>query len=444
MTSILSVVLGLLVLGILVFIHELGHFLVAKWCGIKVLAFSLGFGTPLYKRTVGGTEYRIGSVPFGGYVKMAGENPEEDRSGAPDEFPSKPIWQRMSVALAGPLFNYISAFLMLWIMFIVGTDRPLYYERPIIGLVADSSVASGAGLQAGDSITAINGKAVVDWESVETAFARQERSYSVSYVRGGVPGTAHMTMNHSGASIPKDPTGGLFPALPAVVAEVLSGSAAQDAGMRKGDVVKSIDGKPIHSWFELVSKVEHYRSDTALQFVILRNGSSLTIGLTPRYDTASDRSLIGVRVGEGETRIVKYSPVEAAAKALDKGWEFTTMIFDVLGKLASRKVSANQLSGPIGIIPASGFMMLQGLSPILSFMALIGINLAVLNLMPLIITDGGLIFFMLIEAIRRKPLSLRSQLIVNRIAIAFFLALFLFVSFNDVKRLPEYFKMFGR
>ena len=120
------------------------------------------------------------------------------------------------------------------------------------------------------------------------------------------------------------------------------------------------------------------------------------------------------------------------------------MIFDVLGKLIARKVSANQLSGPLGIIPASGFMMLQGLAPILNFMALIGINLAVLNLLPLIITDGGLIFFMIIEAIRRKPLSLKTQLVFNRIAIAFFLALFLFVSFNDVKRLPEYFRLFGK
>jgi regulator of sigma E protease len=120
------------------------------------------------------------------------------------------------------------------------------------------------------------------------------------------------------------------------------------------------------------------------------------------------------------------------------------MIFDVLGKLFSRKVSANQLSGPLGIIPASGFMMLQGLAPILSFMALIGINLAVLNLLPLVITDGGLIFFMIIELIRRKPLSLKTQLIINRIAIAFFLALFLFISFNDVKRMPEYFRLFGK
>jgi regulator of sigma E protease len=144
------------------------------------------------------------------------------------------------------------------------------------------------------------------------------------------------------------------------------------------------------------------------------------------------------------SRTIRYSPVVAVNKAFEKSWEYTTMIFDVIGKLISREVSANQLSGPIGIIPASGFMLFQGLSPLLNFMALIGINLAVLNLMPLVITDGGLLFFLLLEAIRRKPLSVKSQLFINKIAVAFFLLLFLFVTFNDFKRLPEYFRIFGK
>jgi regulator of sigma E protease len=443
MTSLLSVILGLIVLGILVFIHELGHFLAAKCCGIRVLAFSLGFGNPLVKKTVNGTEYRIGTIPFGGYVKMAGENPEDEHKGSPDEFQAKPVWQRMIVAIAGPLFNYVSAFLMLWIMFIAGTERPLYIERPVIGAVKDSSVAQQAGLLAGDSIVAINKKPVNDWEAVENAFAQQERNYAIDYIRDGTPRTATMAMKPSGVSLPKDPTGGLNPSLPAIVAEVLPASAAEKAGVKKGDVVRSIGGKKINSWFELVSTVETYRGDSALSFVIERAGSTIILPLKPLYDETAKRSLIGVRVSEGKGRIIRHTPVAAVNKALDKGWEYTTMIFDVLGKLFSRKVSANQLSGPLGIIPASGFMALQGLSPILNFMALIGINLAVLNLLPLIITDGGLIFFMLIEVIRRKPLSVKTQLLFNKVALALFLALFLYVSFNDVRRLPEYFRIFS-
>jgi regulator of sigma E protease len=443
-TSILSVILGLVVLGILVFIHELGHFLAAKWCGIKVLAFSLGFGTPLFKKTYKGTEYRISAVPFGGYVRMAGENPEEEHKGTADEFTSRPIWQRMTVAIAGPLFNYISAFLMLWVMYIAGTERPLYLERPVIGSVRDSSIAQGAGLLPGDSIVTINGRAVNDWEGVETAFAQQERNYALAFVRAGEKRNATMAIKPSGAALPKDPTGGLLPSLPAVVAEVIPASAAEVAGIKKNDRIRSIDGKPIHSWFELVATVEKYKGDSALSFAVVREGTELTIGIKPKYDAAAKRSIIGVRVSEGKGRIVRYSATHAVSKAIDKGWEYTVMIFDVLGKLLSKKVSANQLSGPLGIIPASGFMMLQGLAPVLNFMALIGINLAVLNLLPLIITDGGLIFFLLIEAIRRKPLSLKTQLAFNRVAIAFFLALFIFVSFNDVRRLPEIFRLFGK
>lgn len=443
MIQVLSILLGLIVLGLLVFIHELGHFLVAKACGIRVLAFSLGFGTPLYKKTVSGTEYRISAVPFGGYVKMAGENPEEVEN-RPDEFQSKPVWQRASVAIAGPLFNYVSAFVMLWIMFIIGTERPVYVERPVVGAVMDSSVAWSAGVQAGDSIVTINGHPVNDWEAIETAFSQQERKYTVTFVRDGQRKSTVMTMKRGKDAFPKDILGGLFATLPAVVAEVLPGSAAEKSGFKKGDRVLSIDGKEIYSWYELVEIVGEYTGDSLMSFQLLREGEEVRKTLKPEFDSTAERYLIGVRVGEGEMRTVRYRPSAAVGKAVDKGWEFTTMIFDVLGKLLSRRVSAKNLSGPIGIIPASGFMMLQGVSPTLKFMALIGINLAVLNLLPLIITDGGLIFFMLIEVIRRKPLSLKTQLIINRFAIAFFLALFLYISFHDVQRLPQYFRLFGK
>jgi len=445
-TGVLSVILGLLVLGVLVFIHELGHFLAAKACGIRVLAFSLGFGRPLLKKTVKGTEYRLSAIPFGGYVKMAGENPEDEHSNAPDEFQSKPVWQRMIVAIAGPLFNYVSAFVMLLIMFVVGVERPPYMERPVVGAVTTASIAEKNGIMPGDSIVAINGKAVTDWESVQQAFALQEPTYTLDVVREKSATTLTMVMGKAEkrGAIPKDPMGGLLPALPAVVAEVLPSSAASDAGLMSGDAVVSINGKAVHSWFDLVAMVEKYRGETPLAFVVRRGTSELAIPLLPRYDEATKRSLIGVKVSEGKGRIVRYQPPAALSKALDKTWENTTMIFDVLGKLFSRKVSAQQLSGPLGIIPASGFMALQGFSTILGFMALIGINLAVLNLMPLIITDGGLIFFMLIELVRKKPLSMKTQLTFNKVAMALFLGLFLFVSFNDVKRLPEVFRIFGK
>jgi regulator of sigma E protease len=194
----------------------------------------------------------------------------------------------------------------------------------------------------------------------------------------------------------------------------------------------------------MTNMIEKNGSNDQMTFVISRKGTHLSLSVKPQYDQTAKRPLVGIRVGEGKSKKVRYAPYAAIGKGLDKGWEYTTMIFDVIGKLASREVSAKQLAGPVGIIPASGFIALQGLSPILNFMALIGINLAVLNLLPLVITDGGLLFFLLLEAIRRKPLSLKTQMLINKIAIAFFLFLFLFVTVNDIKRLPEYFKIFGK
>ena len=444
MTAILSIILGLLVLGILVFIHELGHFLMAKWFGFNVLAFSLGFGKPILKKTYKGTEYRISSIPFGGYVKMEGENPEEPRKGSPGEFSSKPVYQRALVAIAGPAANFISAIFMLWIVFMWGIDKPTYYDRPIIGAVKDSSVAESAGLLAGDSIISINKKSVSSWEEIEGSFAQQEQEYTIVYSRDGEQKTAMLRMENSDGSIPENPTGGVLPALPAIVAEVNSGSSAEEAGMRAGDTVLFINGQKIFSWFQLMDIISENKEGNPLLFVVKRGEETVTMQITPRFDKQTGRNLIGVRVSEGEVRKVRYAPGAAFQKGLEKSWEYTTMIFDVIGKMASRKVSANNLSGPLGIIPVSGFLALQGISQILNFMALIGINLAVLNLLPLVITDGGLLLFLLIEAIRRKPLQVKTQMVINKIAIAFFLLLFLFVTINDVKRIPDYLRLFGR
>jgi regulator of sigma E protease len=444
--KVLLVVLGIVVLGILVFIHELGHFLVAKWCGIRVLAFSLGFGTPLFKKTYKGTEYRISAIPFGGYVKMAGENPDEEKSGAKDEFTSKPVWQRALVAAAGPLANFIAAIAMLWFMFIYGVEEPVYLEHPIIGAVDEQSLGEAAGLRAGDSILTINNKAIRNWKDIMTSFAMMEKEYTISYNRDGQTGTANIIMKRSDDLIPKDHTAGIMPPLPAIVKATSDGSPAQNAGILGGDTIVGINGKQIISWYQVLQVIKNYDTvaKAPLSLIVARNGSRIPLEATPLFNEKEKRFIIGIMVDEGKKRIVKYPVGVAFNKGMDKSWEYTTMIFDVIKKLITQQVSAKQLAGPVGIIPMSGGMMLQGLSPILDFMGLIGINLAVLNLMPLIITDGGMLLFLLFEAVRRKPLSLQTQMLLNKIAIAFFLMLFLYVTFNDVSRLPEYFRIFGR
>jgi len=455
---ILAVAIGIVVLSLLVFVHEFGHFIAAKLCKFKVLAFAVGFGKPLWKYKRGDTEYRLNSIPFGGYVAMAGAAgegegdsadpasgetpaPKEDIVGAGDS--SKPIWQRALVALAGPVANFIFAVATLWVMFIYGVDRPAFMDSTKIGAVISNSAADSAGFLPGDSIEAINGEIVSTWEQVETRLAQQLKHYNITLWRSSKVIDLDLNIERTGARLSAAPTGGLLPArFPPVIGAVSPGSSA-DKTLAAGDTILSLNGIAVASFDQFALAMRGYDPESGPVAVdVKRGGEPLSFELAPKYDSAENRYLIGLQPAAGPTRVIRYGPIAAIGPTMKKSWEYTVMIFDVLAKLTSGDVSANQLAGPLNIIPVSGLMALQGLSNILNFMALIGVNLAVLNLMPLVITDGGLLVFLAIEAVRRKPLPVPVQAIINRIFIALFLALFAFVSFNDIQRFPDIFKIF--
>ncbi len=442
MMILLQILIGLGILGILVLIHESGHFLMAKAWHIRILAFSIGFGKPIIKKSIGGTEYRISSIPFGGYVSMAGEHPEDDstpRPPQPGDFQSKPAWQRALVAIAGPAANFISAMFFLWIVFLLGVDKPLYLERTVIGAVADSSAAKSAGLLPGDSIIAINGRQTPAWEAVQTALSSRSSDLKVVYGRNGRIDSVTFAMPAiKGRGVPRQPFAGLYASLPAVIGSTNDGSPAQKAGLLPHDTVVSINGQAIHSWFQLSELIMHFnQAEGPLRFVVRRKSSLTEAAIMPEFKKDANRYLIGAAVQAPSVKKVRYSPLESVGKTMDKSWEYTVMIYDVVAKLVSKQVSMQQLAGPVGIVQMSGVVAMNGPSAILDFMALIGINLAVLNLLPLVITDGGLLLFLFIETLRRKPLSIRYQAMVNRIAIAFFITLFVYVTFNDLLRIPE-------
>lgn len=446
MLILLQVVVGFVILGILVLVHEIGHFSAAKAFAIRVLAFSIGFGKPLWKKTIAGTEYRLSAIPFGGYVNMAGEHPEEKPEVEPGDFTTKPIWQRAVVAIAGPAANFVFALVCLYVVFILGVNTPVYLMRPVVGAVSDSSSGQKAGICAGDSIISIGGRTVSTWEDVERLFSTQEQRYDIVVNREGAVKTIPLILAHAKSRrLPKEPTGGLLPTMPSVVGSVTGGSPAEKAGIKPADTVVAIQGIAVHSWFELSNAIVHYDSASGhLTFTIKRAGTNVDLMVTPQYNRDAKRYQIGITVGQPLTRKVSFGPVAAIHKTMNKSWAYTTMIFDVLAKLVSKQVSPKQLAGPVGIVQMSGFIALGGIVPVLDFMALIGINLAVLNLLPLIITDGGMLLFLLLEAIRRKPLSISHQLLINRIAISFFIFLFLYVTFNDIARIPDLIKAFGR
>ncbi len=443
MTFMLQIVIGIFILGILVLIHEAGHFLVAKACGVRVLTFSIGFGRPLFAKTIGNTEYRISSIPLGGYVHMAGEHPEDSHAGAEDEFTGKPVWQRASVAIAGPLANVITSIMFLWILYMVGVQTQVYQKSPIIGKVEKDSPAFIVGLEQGDSIIAINNSPVHDWNRIKKVFSLQEEVYEISFIRKGEKKEAAIEMSQGKkGDIPEFPLAGLEPVFPPRIGEVNEGSPAEKNGILPGDLILAIDNTTINTWTQIPDLVSNYDSLLGpTQLVIMRDDSVVIINAVPSYNADYKRFLLGIAL---ETETVQYGVIEAIPKALEKSWEYTTLIFDMLSKLVKRKVSPKQLAGPVGIIQMSGAAALGSITFLLNFMALIGINLAVINLFPLIITDGGVLFFLIIESIRRKPLSLKTQLLLNKIAIAFFIALFIFVTFNDIMRLPKMFQLLGK
>ncbi len=446
LSSFQSLLAGFVILSILVFVHELGHFLVAKAFKIKVLAFSLGFGKAFFSKTINGTEYRFSMIPFGGYVRMAGEYPQDGVPLESSDFNAKPIWQRAGVVLAGPVFNYVFAFILAWCVFMIGIERPRYLDTPSIGAVLDSSIAQHAGFLSGDTLISINGKHIANWHDIEKSLTFQERTYHIVAKRGTqeLPLTLQFPPITSGG-IPKNPTGGILPAPPAIIGATTPGMPGAVAGLQKGDIVTAINGKKVNSWHELSQSITQWDSTKGpLACDIQRSTSTLTLTINPAFNTTEKRYMLGIAMETPAMRKISYSPLVALPLAVQKTWDLTTMIFVVVKKLVTKEVSANQLAGPVGIVQMSGAMVSFGIVSVLTFMALLGVNLAVINLLPLVITDGGVLLLLLVEAIRKRPLSLNAQMIINRIAIAGFIALAIFVTFNDIKRIPEMFQMFGK
>jgi regulator of sigma E protease len=442
--SVLQVIIGLLILGILVLVHEFGHFVAAKAFGVRVLSFSIGFGKALLRKRIGETEYRISAIPFGGFVHMAGEHPEDDHEQQPDEFPSKPIWQRGVIAFAGPAFNYVSAVVFLWFAFVVGMQVPTYLDTPAVGDVLSDSPAATAGIQPGDTVVSINGRRIDSWREIENAIGRLDDEYTVVVRREG---------EHHTYTIPSvTPEGknwattfyaaGMLPSPPPVIGEVQDDSPAARAGLQPDDSVIAIDSERIVSWAQLSSRVAAWDSTrSALRLSVARGDTVRSFSMTPYFDEQLDRYRIGMTAAEVPTRTRRLGPLAAIPASFARSGDMIILIGNTLKQLFTARISPKELAGPIGIVQMSGGMALLGLVPVLNFMALIGINLALLNLLPLIITDGGMLLFLGIEAVRGKPLSLQAQLIVNRIAIALFLMLFVYVTFNDILRLPRFFGM---
>lgn len=422
----------LFVLGVLIFVHELGHFLVARWHGVRVHTFSLGFGPKLLKFRRGDTEYCVSAVPLGGYVKLAGETVEEARTGAPDEFLSKSKWVRFQVYLAGPIMNILLAILVLAVVFAQEADIPTYEQAaPVIGQVAPDSPAAAAGLRPGDQILSVQGRPVATWDQLMLeVLPRASQALSLSLLREGQRIELSVTPDSRGRYQLGDL--GVRPVLRPEIRGVTPGDPAERAGFRKGDVIVAVGDERAPTQERVIERIQN-SANTPLTFVVERDGAPLTLTVVPEGSPGA--ALIGVIVISHEVEEVDLNFFQALSMSVERNWENALLIGRTLRGLVTRDTPVSQLMGPVGIADLSGAAAQAGLLSLLNLMAMISLNLGLLNLMPVPVLDGGHIAILAVEGLARRDLSVRVKERILMAGAAVIVLLMVTVIYNDIARL---------
>ncbi|MGD2062514.1 MAG: RIP metalloprotease RseP [Nitrospirota bacterium] len=441
---------AVITLTVLIFVHELGHFSVAKWVGVRVERFSIGFGPALVQRRWGDTEYRLAAIPFGGYVKMFGETPdskvpEEDQD---QSFTHQPLWARMAVVFAGPAVNIVFPVVLFAALFMAG--MPVL--RPLVGEVEPDSAAAQAGIEVGDEIVAVAGEPVAGWEDVASALLDTPTPVVPMTVRRG-DGEILVEVGRvveEGEDALGDPQPvvhlGARPALPAVVGSVQAEMPAAAAGLATGDRIVAIDGRPIESWRQMALIIRSHPGEQ-LDLQVARDGAVFETTIVPatvdneQADLEDEPEQIGrIGIGSGDFPPEYYGtrrlgPVAAVSSAVDRTVDLTSLVVRGMVKLFQREIPAETIGGPIMIVQAAGEQAKRGVADLIFFMAVISINLGLLNLLPIPILDGGHLLIYAIEAITGRRSNQRVLEIAQQLGLAALLSLMVFASFNDVMRL---------
>jgi regulator of sigma E protease len=429
LTSILAFIF---VLGVLIFVHELGHFLMARRIGVRVLTFSLGFGPKLLAVRRGDTEYCISAIPLGGYVKMAGENPEDTRTGASDEFLSKTKWQRFQVLVMGPIMNIALAIIVMAIILYQGAQVPAFQEQPVvIGAFAPNSVAQAAGLLAGDRVLSVDDRAVPTWKQFYLMIAtRTNRPVTLAIEREGKRIERPVTP----VAIDRYGTGdvGVLPVTHPEITGVREGEPAAEAGLQAGDVVLEAGGEANVSRERLIELIKSHEG-RPLELNVVNTAGARTVTVVPR--NISGTVIIGATISRLELDTVEPGPLEALKLSLESNWESSALIFEMLGGLITRQTSVNQLMGPVAIAGLSGEAADQGWIPLFSLMAMISLNLGLINLMPIPVLDGGHIAILALEGVSRRDFSMRVKEKMLLAGFVLLLMLMVTVIYNDLMRI---------
>ena len=421
----------LVVLGTLVFVHEWGHFAVAKLCKVRVEVFSLGFGKRLWGFKRGDTDYRISALPFGGYVRMAGENPMEEHSGAPWEFMSHPRWQRFLIAIAGPFMNVLLCVAILTAVNMVHFEDPVFLKEPtVIGWVEPGSIAAKSGLQAGDRVIQIEDASNPTWETTFDKFAigsgapthlRIQRGDQVVSTQVQLNSTDHL---------------GVLPDQPYIVTRIEPGLPAAKAGIQLGDEVLSVDGTTVRSTPALSNYLQTTK-DKPVGVKIRRSGVVMDFSVAPQLTDIGGEKRYRVGVVSDPVRIEKLPFAAAFTQSLADTKRDSLLIVDLLRRLVHSSKAIKQMSSIIGIGQVSGEAAREGLLPFLSILAVISLNLGIFNLLPIPILDGGLILMLCIEGVLRRDIKREVKELVYQAAFVLLILFTVVVMFNDISRLHQ-------
>jgi regulator of sigma E protease len=438
-------------LAVLIVFHELGHYIAARLCGVKVLRFSVGFGKPLWTKVVGPdrTEWSVAALPLGGYVKMLDEReapvPPAELHRA---FNRQNVWKRIAIVAAGPIANFLLAIAIYWLLLLGGATEP----KPILAAPEAKTPAAAAGVTSGDTVLSINGQPVTTWQDlrwnlIELAVDRKPVTLEVRDALGGARVRELDLGDVTAERIEGDVLGAVGlklyrPDLPPVIGKVVSGSVAERAGLKEGDRIVAIDGKPVRSWEAMVAVVRA-SAGKPLALDVAGAGGERVVNVVPEA-SGKEGERIG-RIGAGpkvdpaqlkDLMVeVHYGPLEAVGQAVKKTWDMSVFSLRMLGKMLTGDVSWRNLSGPVTIADYAGQAAQVGLAPYLAFLALISISLGVLNLLPIPLLDGGHLMYYAAEIVKGSPVSERVMELGQRVGLTVLLFLMAFAFYNDINRL---------